>query len=142
MEGPGCSAGRGRCFQRLWPPTSGLAQRRQWRGAQLDWELALDGSGSQLRAWPGGVPEGCSAGRGTCSQLGGGLAPLAANFGPGWPGPEAAAEGRPTRRGVYTSLSFRVAHWHCFGFGSEATVKGHMDKRVASLRLSPPTSGR
>ena len=63
--------------------------RRGWRrGAQLDREFALYASHRRLWALPGGV----------CSWTGRLLStPLAANFGPG---PEAAAEGGPTRRGV------------------------------------------
>ena len=42
------------------------------------------------------------------------------------PGPEAAAEGQLTRRGVcISSESFEVAH--SFGPESEVMVKGHMD---------------
>ena len=50
----GCTAGRGICFLRLSPPTSGLARRRRWRGAQLDRGFAFFASRRRLRAWPGG----------------------------------------------------------------------------------------
>ena len=81
----GCAAGRGVCFLRLQPPTSGLAQRRRRRGfkfsddSPLDGEFALYASRRQLRARPGG------GGRGTCSSGWTGSllsTPLAADFGP------------------------------------------------------------
>ena len=37
----GYAAGQGVCFLRLAPPTSNLALRGLWRGAQLDGEFAL-----------------------------------------------------------------------------------------------------
>ena len=49
----GRSAGRGVCCVCLAPPTSGLARRRQRRGALLDGEISFH-SHCRLRAWPGG----------------------------------------------------------------------------------------
>ena len=115
----------------ILPPTSGLAQRR-WRriaqldgafafyasrrrlralpgggggGAQLDRGFAFSASRPQLRAWPGGGGGGVL--RWTGSLL---STPLAVNFGLG---PEGAPEGRPTKRGFCFSSSLGVAH--CFG---------------------------
>ena len=49
----GCAAGRGVCFLRLSPPTSGLARRGRRGGAQLDGEFAFYASRHRLRVWPG-----------------------------------------------------------------------------------------
>ena len=49
----GGAAGRGICFIRLSPPTSGLGRRGRRRGAQLDWEFAFYTSRRRRRAWPG-----------------------------------------------------------------------------------------
>ena len=49
-------AGRGVCFLRLSPPTSGLARRRRQRGAQLDVEFAFNASRRRLRALPRAGP--------------------------------------------------------------------------------------
>ena len=65
MEGR--SAGRGVCFLRLPPPTSGLARRRQQRGARLDRELLRTPlSLADFGPGPEAAAEGRSAGRGVC----------------------------------------------------------------------------
>ena len=83
--GPEAAAGRGVCFLRLPPSTSGLARRGRRRGAQLEIFLstprAADSGpgpgvgGGGARSWTGSLPS----------------TPLAADFGPR---PEGAVEGR------------------------------------------------
>ena len=106
----------GNLFAHLPPPSLGLARRRRRRGAQLDRVFASYAFRRRLRAWPGGAAEGGAARLGVAAyascpfdfslarrrrrkgaQLDRELlcTPLATDFGPG---PEAAAEGRPTRR--------------------------------------------
>ena len=110
-----CAAGWGVCCLRLAPPTAGLAQKQRRRGAQLDGdfsfhayrrrlrpgpEAAAEGGAAfalhalrrRLRAWPGGDGGGALSWTGSYLSM-----PLAADLGPG---PEGAAEGRPSRRGV------------------------------------------
>ena len=70
----------------------GLGRTGRREGAQSDGEFALHASRCRLRAWPGGG----SGGPGVRSWTGYLLCtPFAADFGPG---PDVAAEGRPTRR--------------------------------------------
>ena len=72
-------------------------------GAQLDVELAP--YASHRRLWPGPGPvaaaEGRAAGQGVLIST-----PLVADF---RPGPEAVAEGLPTRRGVCNRFGYYVA---------------------------------
>ena len=97
------------------------------------WQLAdatLLATGANFGSGLEGAAEGGSAGQRSLLSL-----PLAANIGPG---PEGAAERLPTKWGVCFSSSLGVAH--CVG--QETMAKGHMDNEFASLRLSPPSSGR
>ena len=68
----------------------GLGRRGRREGAQPEGEFALHASRCLLRAWPGGGSGGVRSWTGylLCT-------PFATDFGPG---PEAAAEGQPTRR--------------------------------------------
>ena len=92
--------------------------------------VCFSASRRQLRVWPGRGGGGVRRWTGSLlSTL------LGANFGPA---PEGAAEGRPTKRGASFSSSLGVVH--CFG--PVTMAKGHMDKEFASLRFSPPSSGR
>ena len=98
MVAEGWAAGRGVCFLRLPPPTSGLAalaQRGPRRGLQLDGEFSLHVSRRRLRAWPGG-------GSGDVRSS----TPLAADLGPG---PEWAAEVLLPWHGVSFSIFHSMA---------------------------------
>ena len=84
------AAGRGVCSLRLSPaspPTSGLARRRRWRGAQLDGEFSTP----LIANFGAAGPEGTGGARTQGSWTGNLLStPLATDFGPG---PEGAGEG-------------------------------------------------